>query len=1848
MPGVGPVVIDLSNPVPLVPATQYHLGEAVFLRLTDGDQNVDPAVRETVLVTVQNTMSGDREVLRLLETGPNTGIFTGYVQTGPAPAAPGDGVLGVVSGSDISASYTDIQDATDARAAAVLVDPFGMVFSSATGQPVNGVTVTLLDAVTGLAATVYGEDGVSSFPASVITGGTVSDSSGRTYTFSAGGYRFPYIAPGRYRLAVSPPANYRAPSAVATAVLQTLPGAPFAIVSPGSRGEEFIVNPGPAIHIDIPVDPVGTGLWLIKTAGKQSAAVGDVVPYRLSVENTSATAVAFGVSVVDRLPNGFRYRKGSAKVSGAAAGDPAISADGRSLTFSLGDLAAASKTDIVYVAEIGAGARTGVAMNTAVAAGSFGSISNTASAAVIVTEDLFRSTATIMGRIVVDGCGDAGRSDRGDLSGIRVFLEDGTYVVTDRNGMFHFAAVKPGSHVVQLDTFTIPERYEIMHCEQNTRFAGSAFSQFADVQGGTLWRTDFHLGLRPKIVGTVGVEIGTSVKRPGPDGPEKHENGLVEYSVDIQVTGVPTQNLTLSVMLPDDAVYKLGSCTMNGRPVEDPKISGSTVSYRLSALPAGWDGKMRFDVEVPVEGAPGDLPAKATLTVDTPNGPSQVTPVVATAFSRGTREILRSAPDIVLHPLFESGSAELTKYDKEELDQLIARLKGKRVKYITVTGHTDSLNVSSRLQKVYPDNHALSLARAASVGGYIAQALALRPEQISYDGKGADVPVADNRTEEGRSRNRRVELKVETLQIVTVPAILDTKEGNGRKSVTTLGLRPGEVWAPEPAREQAAPVARPAAPDFDAAWIENASPGFELLWPNDGHVPATPSLRAAVKHDATRSVKIIMNGTEVDPIYFDGTLTRKDGTTARSTWRGLALVEGDNRIEAVEYDKLGVESGRIVRMVHYPGPPVTAEVVASRSRLIADGRNPVLVTVKLLDKDGHPAREGMLGDFSVDPPHLPMQRVRDLQGSPLVAQATDRLRYQVVDQGLAHIELYPTSQSGEAIIRLALADGVHELRVWIKPEERDWVLVGLAEGTVGYNTVTGNMETLGNAGLEDRLYEDGRLALYAKGMVKGEWLLTLAYDSAKSSDGQQSMYQTVDPNKYYLLYGDATEQQYDAASAKKVYVKLERGQFYALFGDFATGLTVTELSRYSRNLTGFKSEMKGERFEYNVFAADTDQAHVRDEIPGDGTSGLYRLSRGNIVINSESIAIEARDRFRSEVIVSRQLLTRHLDYTIDYEAGTIYFKSPVANRDANFNPVYIVAEYETFDASNASYTYGGRAVVKTPDNRMQVGASYAHEGPRGAQGDLVGLDAKVQVGPSTTVRAEVAATKTDQAGVETEGSAYLAELQHRSASLDGRVYMREQEPGFGLGQQNGSETGMRKIGGDLSYRIDRPWSVGGEAFRQENLSTGAVRDMAELRGRYTTAVYEAFAGLRHVEDTVGTGESFRSEQFFGGLKYQFTERLAGRVQHDQTLNSSDNSVDYPTRTTIGADYRLNRTATLFAEQEFTRGAQADTAMSRVGMRATPWTGGQLSSTMEQQSTENGARLFATTGLKQSWQATQHWSFDAGLDRSSTIHKTGEYLINPNVPPASGGTEDFTAAFLGAGYSQAKWSWTGRIEQRWAESEDKINFFTGANGEVRDGLALAAGIQTFRSSSVAGNATFNGDLRVGAVYRPVATRFIFLERFDVIRDEQTGSDLSYENWRLVNNFVLNYKLENRTQWSFQYGSKYVAETLDQNEYRGYTDLTGIEGRYDITKRWDAGLRVSMLHSWALGQTDYGTGASVGLYAARNLWISVGYNFAGFIDRDFSKAEFTAQGPFIKLRLKFDQASVRDAVKWITGQ
>lgn len=1833
-PAGSAVPIDLSAPVPLTAASVYHQGEPVFFRVSDMDQNLYPAVAETIWVLVTVPATSEAELLLFTETGPDTGIFTGYIQSANLGAGTVDdfnGVLDVSEGLQIEARYTDMADPADTVVENAMVDPYGLVFDSATGLPVDDVQLTLLVDATGAPATVYGDDGISAFPSTIASGGTFTDAGGKVYAFSAGCYRFPFVTPGTYRLVISPPSGYAAPSTVATAVLQTLPGAPFAIAAPGSRGGAFVLNPGPAIRMDIPVDPAASGLWVQKSVNRTTAAIGDFVQYRITVENNSGGSAA-NVMITDRLPPGFRYRQGSAQLNGSSIPDPQTASDGRTLTFAIDAMASDTSAQIRYVTEIAAGAKPGEADNLARATAAGGLQSNTAVATVTVKEDLFRGKNFIVGRVIADNCNDDPTEAADGLAGVRIYLEDGTFVVTDKQGRYHFEGVTSGTHVVQVDLETLPPVYEMVACDEDTRSAGTPFSRFVELQGGTLWRADFHARTKAPPTGQARLKLSCGL-----------EDGSVHYRAGFSIQQVAVTNRRLTIMLPEGSAYVSGSSRMFSKQIEDPQVMGDVLIYRMGDAFSGQTDILDFKVRLNRAAKPGRLHTQALLTFNTPSRENQRTPVIDTVLVLSHRKVRHVQPPIVVRPQFDELSADLLDKDRRMLDRLAEKLQPLEIEHVVCTGHTDNRLIRPNLKHSFADNRTLSVVRARTVADYLAKRLNLADGQITIAGMGADQPLADNATELGRAKNRRVEVKVMSVQVELVHDIASIKCEDSAVA-NTEGVHASRAASPI-----ADKIRLKTDQDFSQINMETLSPGFSMIMPTADDHPQAPGLKLAVQHGLNERITLLHNGREVSPFHLQGQRHNRVRTVAVSFWRGVDLQEGDNRFTAICMDRHGNEKGRIERTVHYSGPPVKAELVLDASRLVANGKDIPAVAVRFTDGDGHPARRGISGEYAVLHPYRPY--VPKNEDDPLTRLAEAKAGYAIGENGIALLRLEPTTQSGFATVRFPLVGKDQQIKVWLQSELRDWILVGLAEGTVGYNTVSGNMEALNASGQEEDFYQDGRVAFFAKGRIKGKWLLTAAYDSGKErEDDGNGLFQTIDPNTYYTLYGDATQQQNEAPSIRKLYLKIEREQFYALFGDYNTGLAVTELSKYSRRFNGIKSEYAGDRWGYTAFATDTDQAFIKDEIRGNGTSGIYRLSRRSIISNSETVAIETRDRFRSEIIISSQTLSRHVDYNIDYDAGTIIFKTPVYSRDAFFNPTYIIAAYETRDASEESYVYGGRGSVQLADGKVALGATYIHEDPRNAEADLGGVDARIELGNGLQIKAEAAATSKNNTGEKINGHAYLAEVGKHSADLDAKAYIREQGEGFGLGQQNGSEEATRKIGADAAWRLSEHWQLSGELYRQYHLATDAERDLAEARIEYHQPVYHLYTGLRLAEDRFENSDTNRSAQLLlGGSRRFLDNRLQARITHEQSLPGNNESVDFPTRTVIGADYRIVEPVTLYAEHEIAQGEQETSQSSRLGLKATPWSGGRIGSSVGREYGENSQRVFANLGLTQTWRINHRWSVDGGLDRTQTLHKEADQApFNSNVPTASGAEEDFTSVSLGAAYRADLWSWTGRMESRMADSEDKWGVITGIAGEVRRGLGVSAGLEIFKTEAVSGAQDLEGSVRLSLAQRPKNTRWIVLDRLDYKFEHRKDRDEDFSARRIVNNLNANYRPHHKLQVAMQYGAKYVFDTIDGRTYDGYTDLTGMEARYDLTRHWDVGAHASVLHSWNAGQLDYRTGCSVGYAMVKNMWVSLGYNFTGFKDEDFSEADYTAAGPYLKLRLKFDQRSVRDMVNWFGTQ
>ncbi len=1831
--GTGLVTLNPNNAISLNPVDAYHTGEPVFIVVQDGDQNLDPNVREAVIVIVTSS-TGDREDILLTETGNDTGLFIGYVQSGSGSVNAFDGEITLGEDSRVTASYTDQYDSNDTSVSSTLVDPFGIIFSSADGTPVDGVVVTIVDSL-GNPATVYGDNGVPGYPNQLVSGGSVTFN-GTTYNFPPGGYRFPMLVPGNYRIVLSAPTNYQAPSGATEAELQNLPGAPFAIDANASYGNVFNVPAGAPLRVDIPIDPLNSLLVLSKRASTEQAAIGDFVRYTLQLENRDITATAVSPVITDVLPMGMRYQNASVRVNGvySASAEPVIDADGRTLRFTLNDIAPASAAVTVsYVTEITSGVKPGKAVNIATAVDASNNASNTASAAITVSDDLFSNKGFIVGRVYYGECRDEdGNIPAKGLADVKLYLEDGVSVVTDANGQYHFKGLNPGSHVVQLDLQTLSGNVEVVACEADTQYAGTPYSKFVDIQGGTLWRADFYVRDKPPIhdrsVITVNSEmIGDDVK----------------FSIDVQNGAIALKNYRLIVSLPEGLQYVAGSSMLDRAKVDDPYINDQVLVYRIGDMSGNRQRELAFRARIKVSDTT-DLETTTVALFDVGDSKNLRSQPVKTRFAYNAGLIENRK--LVFQALFKPMSAELSADSRQQLDALLATIGDALVTLEKVIGHSDNVPIRSK-KGPYLTNEALSKARAASVAEYLSQKLGIELADVEIIGMGPAQPVASNHTAKGRAQNRRVEIFVKSTRVVDEGGVEVIWDGTQSASVEVVG-RPEQ-------KDKHALKKLPQQPMqdiemYDAFWLKTAKPGTEWLMPQQDYYAPIPAVNIAIKHAPGAHYEMRLNGEPVNPLFFFGTLRNDANTVARSYWQGVHLQQGENLVEFVLKDERGNETERLQRRIVYAGQPVSVELDEELSRLVADGTHTPVLVLRFYDKNGHYARPGTVGTFEVNAPYLPQQLIDAVQYNRLTGLDRGQPQYKVGAEGIALVELEPTTAAGKVSLKLPMANGdVRTLTAWLQPEMRDWIMVGLAEGTVGYKSVSGNLEALDQDRYEEAFHADGRVAFFAKGRVKGEWLLTASFDSDRGrilSDNRVN--QLIDPDTYYTIYGDATRQKYEASSAEKLYIKIEKQRFYALFGDYDTDLVETELSRYSRRMTGLKTEYEHDDFSIKAFAAESLNRFMKEEIQGDGTSGLYRLTAANLVINSEKIRIETRDRFRSEVILDSRELKRHIDYSIDYRDGSLYFRQPVASRDAALNPIYIVIDYEVEAGVKGSVTAGGRAALKLLDQRLEVGVSAIREGNFANEGNLYGADVSLRFDQSTVLKAEIATSDGVATGNPVSGNAWLAELKHESHEAYGRLYLREQQTDFGLGQQSGTQTGTTKYGAEGRYKLSKDLTLNAEAYHERVHSTNAKRNVISADAGYRINGYSFSGGARIARDTDGNGQRRDSELLLLGVSRKlFENQLQFRANAEVAVNNSKANPDYPSRYVVGVDYLINPSVSVFAENEWTDGASQNTQISRAGISASPWHAAQLTSTVNREVQENGIRSFATLGLVQGFRINDRWSADIAIDRTETLRDPGAVPFNANVAIAQGtANNDFTAVSLGATYRGDNFTVANRLEQRNAEQESKTGAVIKWERNIIDGIGYSLSTELFDVSRSNNTDAMDLDIRFSLGYRPLDSKWIVLSKLEYKLDEDTGLTLGDTRQRkLIENVVANYRPDDDNQFSINYGLKYVQSSFDGADYDGITHLFGGEYRHDLSDETDIGLHGFTHYSANSGVTRYALGASFGWSFARNIWLSVGYNFSGFDDPDFTTAGYTASGPYMKFRVKFDQDTAKQIQNWL---
>ncbi|MCD2516210.1 OmpA family protein [Massilia sp. G4R7] len=843
-----------------------------------------------------------------------------------------------------------------------------------------------------------------------------------------------------------------------------------------------------------------------------------------------------------------------------------------------------------------------------------------------------------------------------------------------------------------------------------------------------------------------------------------------------------------------------------------------------------------------------------------------------------------SLQDTVDGTNFESGRAVLLPKARGTLDALAARLRGKRALRLEVVGHTDNQGIAARLRPVYPDNQALSEARALAVAAYLQTSLGLESGAIAANGRADREPVAGNDTPEGMARNRRTEIRAwfeEVMQeAAAAPATPQTLETVVVRDACAPAAKAGKGGQPFSISVDGEPL------DLDSAQqeadrqrcVDVALERADIQLRYDP-LEVVPALNVWLAQDAA------VRGA---PVRF-ATYTNYAWWLRRAEIRVFAAGQDSRETP------LAVVPVTPGAQAEWQAPGDAPEALVYLLRVYdAEGRFDETAPRKLALLEGAPVgvpKERRYDGWGENTRHL--QNIRAAGGSVTVS-----------GEGIAptqHVEALgvpvPVDAKGAFALRQILPAGAHAVAVSVRDADgtgstfkrnlaiadRDWFYVAVADLTAGRDRTSGpaKLVTGDTQHYDNGNWIDGRAAFYVKGKVRGDMLLTASADTREgplrdlfsnfSSKDPRYLLRNIEPDKFYPVYGDDSTIADDAPTSGKLYVRLARQDSSIMWGNFQTAWTGTELAQFSRGLYGAKLDWQsadattsGERSSrVSVFAAEPGTLPAREEFRGTGGS-LYYLRHQDLTQGSERVWVEVRDR-DSGMVLNRSALTPSQDYEISYLQGRVTLRAPLSSiaearsllqqGGRSGDPVHLVVTYEY--VPGLTRIGGGAAGVRAENwfgEHLKLGVSAYHQGERESTQDLKALDATVRYTPNTWVALEAA--RSDGAGSQTYSSLSGGFDFERQQGAGGRAGARRVEAKADL-----ADVGLR---GQLKgYWQDReagfsgPGQVAfnGEATRQQGVSVSVplgqrseVAVKADERNAFSQDQRAAEAALRHKLD----------------------------------------------------------------------------------------------------------------------------------------------------------------------------------------------------------------------------------------------------------------------------------------------------------------------------------------------------------------------------------------------------------------
>jgi len=312
------------------------------------------------------------------------------------------------------------------------------------------------------------------------------------------------------------------------------------------------------------------------------------------------------------------------------------------------------------------------------------------------------------------------------------------------------------------------------------------------------------------------------------------------------------------------------------------------------------------------------------------------------------------------------------------------------------------------------------------------------------------------------------------------------------------------------------------------------------------------------------------------------------------------------------------------------------------------------------------------------------------------------------DHGALDVPIVPGLRSGDVHVALTSGGVGAQTQFFLAPDVRAPIISGLV--TAGAGAVPGIPGTSpGDPGESNA--RRARVALFASGEVAKNTLGTVAYETADDLRSSTVTGPFVDdPNdRPYTTYGDASTRRDDALSRDHLFARFENGRNSAMWGEFQaqTGSTAPSggVGGFNLLVSGAKLEVGNQNVKATAFKAKNDVAYARQVYAPTGLSTIGQLLHPDIAVGSDIVTLVALDR-RTGAVAFATVLTRNVDYTLDYATGLLRFINIPLPFDDAFNPQQILVQYEYDGTGSATETLGGRveaAFGKGQQTRAGIG-----------------------------------------------------------------------------------------------------------------------------------------------------------------------------------------------------------------------------------------------------------------------------------------------------------------------------------------------------------------------------------------------------------------------------------------------------------------------------------------------------------------------------------------------------------------